>query len=166
MRIGLGYDIHRLVPGRRMMIGGVEIPYETGPLGHSDGDALLHALCDALLGGAGLGDIGEHFPDTDAKYKDAASERFVTEAVELVTKKGYAIGNVDADVFLEKPKLGEWKKKIRGNIARMLGVATDRVSVKAKTMEGLGEIGQEKAYAANVGVVLLEEQDIKHSETL
>ena len=159
MRIGLGFDIHRLVSGRPMMIGGIEVPYETGPLGHSDGDALLHALCDALLGGAGLGDIGEHFPDTDPRCKDAASSRFVTEVLALVTEKGYRIGNVDTDVFLERPKLGDYKKKIRRNIAQLLNVPEDRVSVKARTMEGLGAIGEERAYAANVGVTLLEAQD-------
>ena len=159
MRIGLGYDIHRLEVGRPMMIGGIQIPYESGPMGHSDGDALLHALCDAMLGAAGLGDIGEHFPDTDERNKGAASSRFVVAVVKMVTEKGLRIGNVDADVYLEKPKLGLTKKEIRRNIAGLLGIAVDRVSVKAQTMEGLGPIGESRAYAAQVGLTLLEAQD-------
>ena len=159
MRIGLGYDIHRLEAGRPMMIGGVRVPYEMGPVGHSDGDALLHAVCDAMLGGAGLGDIGEHFPDTEAQYKGANSAKFVEAVLKMVTEKGLRIGNVDANVFLEKPKLGAMKKEIQQNIAGLLGVGMDRVSVKARTMEGLGEIGENKAYAAQVGMLLLEEKD-------
>ena len=142
-----------------MMIGGIRVPYEAGPVGHSDGDALLHALCDAMLGAAGLGDIGEHFPDTDERFKGASSARFVEAVLKMVTEKGLRVGNVDADVYLEKPKLGTMKKEIRKNIARLLGVAVDRVSVKARTMEGLGPIGEGKAYAAQVGVTLLEAHD-------
>ena len=159
MRIGLGYDIHRLEPGRTMVIGGVEVPCEVGPVGHSDGDALLHALCDALLGAAGLGDIGEHFPDTDEATKDRASSHFVREVVKSVTEKGFRIGNVDADVYLEKPKLGSTKMGIRQNIAELIGLPVDRVSVKARTHEGLGPIGEGRAYAAQVGVALLEAHD-------
>ncbi len=159
MRIGLGFDIHRLEAGRTMVIGGVAIPYEAGPLGHSDGDALLHALCDAMLGAAGLGDIGEHFPDTDPQYKGAASSRFVEAVLKMVTAKGYRIGNVDADVYLEKPKLGAMKKEIRRKVAGLLGVTEDRVSVMARTMEGLGRIGESRAYAAQVGITLLEAHD-------
>jgi 2-C-methyl-D-erythritol 2,4-cyclodiphosphate synthase len=159
MRIGLGYDIHRLEPGRAMMIGGVKLPYESGPMGHSDGDALLHALCDAMLGAAGLGDIGEHFPDTDPRHKDAASSKFVQAVLKMVTEKGFRIGNVDADVYLEKPKLGPKKMDIRRNIAELLGVPVERVSVKARTMEGLGPIGESRAYAAQVGLILLEAHD-------
>ena len=159
MRIGLGYDIHRLEPGRTMVIGGVDVPYEVGPVGHSDGDALLHALCDALLGAAGLGDIGEHFPDTDEANKDVASSYFVGEVLRMVTARGFRIGNVDADVYLEKPKLGPTKMAIRQNIAGLLDLPTDRVSVKARTNEGLGPIGESRAYAAQVGVTLLEAHD-------
>ena len=159
MRIGLGYDIHRLETGRPMMIGGIEVPYESGPVAHSDGDALLHALCDAMLGAASLGDIGEHFPDTDERHKGRASAEFVEAVLKMITEKGLRIGNVDADVYLEKPKLGAMKKEIRKNIARLLGVAVDRVSVKARTMEGLGPIGEGKAYAAQVGITLLEAHD-------
>ena len=159
MRIGLGYDIHRLEAGRPMMIGGIEVPYESGPVAHSDGDALLHALCDAMLGAASLGDIGEHFPDTDDRHKGAASAKFVEAVLKMITEKGLRIGNVDTDVYLEKPKLGAMKKEIRKNIARLLGVAVDRVSVKARTMEGLGPIGESKAYAAQVGITLLEAHD-------
>ncbi len=159
MRIGLGFDIHKLQLGRAMMIGGVEVPCELGPVGHSDGDALLHALCDAILGAAGLGDIGEHFPDTDDQYKDASSDRFVEVVLTMVTERGFRIGNVDADVYLENPKLGPTKKEIRQHIAQLLSVPFDRVSVKARTMEGLGSIGESRAYAAQVGVTLLEEHD-------
>jgi len=142
-----------------MMIGGVEVPYEAGPVGHSDGDALLHAVCDAMLGGAGLGDIGEHFPDTDAKYKDYRSAKFVEAVLKMVTEKGLRISNVDADVYLEKPKLGALKKEIRRNLAGLLGLPVDRISVKARTMEGLGPIGESRAYAAQVGMILLEASD-------
>jgi len=164
MRIGLGFDIHKLQPGRTMMIGGVEVPFELGPVGHSDGDALLHALCDAILGAAGLGDIGEHFSDTDDQYKDAPSCRFGEPVLTRVTERGFRIGNIDADVYLEKPKLGPTKREIRQHIAQLLSVPFDRVSVKARTMEGLGPIGESRAYAAQVGVTLLEEHDPKPKE--
>ena len=142
-----------------MMIGGIRVPYEAGPVGHSDGDALLHALCDAMLGAAGLGDIGEHFPDTDERFKGASSARFVEAVLKMVTEKGLRVGNVDADVYLEKPKLGTMKKEIRQKVAGLLGVEVDRVSVKARTMEGLGPIGEGRAYAAQVGITLLEAHD-------
>ena len=160
MRIGLGFDIHRLEAGRKLIIGGVIVPYDKGPLGHSDGDALLHAICDAMIGAAGLGDIGEHFPDTDPQYKDAASSRFVSATMKLITEKGFRVGNVDANVLLEQPKLRGLKKEIRDNVAQLLGVSADRVSVKARTMEGLGSIGESCAYAAQAAVTLLEPHDI------
>jgi 2-C-methyl-D-erythritol 2,4-cyclodiphosphate synthase len=153
-RIGLGFDLHKLVPGKGFKLGGVEIPSDMRPDGHSDADALLHALVDALLGAAARGDIGDHFPDTEAKWKGADSRIFVDKAVKLVAEAKMTIGNVDCTVFLEHPKLGPLKREIEKNIASLLGVGERNVSVKAKTLEGLGAIGQGRAVAAQVGVVL------------
>jgi len=155
-RIGLGFDIHRLVPGKGFRLGGVQIAGELALEGHSDADPLLHALVDALLGAAARGDIGDHFPDTDARWKGADSRIFVEKARKIVEEASLAIGNVDATVFMEKPKLGPLKKKMCAIIAELLNVDVGRVSVKAKTLEGLGSIGTSKAVAAQVGVVLHE----------
>ena len=140
--------------GKGFKLGGVEIPSDFRPEGHSDADALLHALVDAMLGAAARGDIGDHFPDTDAKWKGADSRMFVEKAVSLVAEARLAVGNVDCTVFLEKPKLGAAKKQIVKNIAVMLGISEKNVSVKAKTLEGLGSIGTGQAVAAQVGVML------------
>lgn len=145
-RIGLGYDIHRLVDGRKMFLGGAEIPYIKGFLGHSDGDVLLHAITDALLGAAGLGDIGEHFPDTDPKYLAADSKMLLKKTVELI-KKDYKINNVDAVIIAQEPVLSPFKKEIQRSVASVLEVDESMVSIKAKTNEGLGEIGQKEAIA-------------------
>jgi 2-C-methyl-D-erythritol 2,4-cyclodiphosphate synthase len=146
-RIGIGYDIHRLVEDRRLFIGGVEIPYIKGLLGHSDGDALLHAVCDALLGALALGDIGEHFPDTDPKYHDIASAELLKIVADLVRKQGYEIRNVDTVVIAQEPVLSPFKKRIQKEIAGVLKIKEDCVNIKAKTNEGLGEIGQKQAIA-------------------
>ena len=153
-RIGLGFDIHKLVPGKGLKLGGVEIPCDFHPEGHSDADSLLHALVDALLGATSRGDIGEHFPDTDAKWKGADSRVFVEKAAQIVAEAKLVVGNVDCTVFLERPKLGALKKAIENNIAALLGIDAKNVCVKAKTLEGLGSVGEGKAVAAQVGVML------------
>ncbi|MFA5117551.1 MAG: 2-C-methyl-D-erythritol 2,4-cyclodiphosphate synthase [Candidatus Omnitrophota bacterium] len=142
VKTGIGYDIHRFVKGRRLFLGGVEIPYPKGLLGHSDADVLLHAVCDALLGAAGAGDIGEHFPDTDRRYKDISSVELLRRVAAVVKSKKYKISNIDAVVILEEPKLTQYKKKIREKICRVLKINADHVNVKAKTHEGLGVIGK------------------------
>ncbi len=140
-RFGMGYDVHRLVEGRRLILGGVEIPWEKGLLGHSDADVLLHAVADALLGAAALGDIGRHFPDTDEKFAGADSMKLLAEVVRLIREKGYGVGNVDATIVAQAPKLAPHIWKMADNIARVLGVARDCVNVKATTEERLGFTG-------------------------
>ncbi len=141
MRIGMGYDVHKLVEDRKLIIGGVEIPYEKGLLGHSDADVLLHAISDAILGAAALGDIGKHFPDTDPRYKGADSIKLLEEVVKLVNDKGYVIENIDSTIIAQKPKMAPHIPQMRANIAKALGVDIDRVNVKATTEEGLGFTG-------------------------
>ncbi|MFH1878468.1 MAG: 2-C-methyl-D-erythritol 2,4-cyclodiphosphate synthase [Candidatus Omnitrophota bacterium] len=154
MRTGIGYDIHRLSEGRPMMIGGVSIPYHKGTMGHSDGDALLHAVCDAVLGALSRGDIGDMFPDSDDRYKGAQSRALLSEIVKLMDSDGYDIVNLDCIVVLQEPKLGVFKEKIRNEISGILGISCDRVNVKAKTNERLGEIGAGDAAAAYAAVLL------------
>lgn len=146
-RIGLGYDIHRLVRGRPLMLGGVRIAHTKGALGHSDGDVILHALTDALLGAVGAGDIGAYFSDQDSRWKGVSSALFITEAVKQVRRRRLAIANVDVVVLLEAPKLAPHRTAIRKSVARLLGLPESRVSIKAKTHEGLGPIGSQKALA-------------------
>ena len=141
MRIGMGYDVHRLAKNRKMIIGGVEIPYEKGLLGHSDADVLLHAVMDALLGAAALGDIGKHFPDTDPAYKGISSIKLLVHVAELLRKQGYAVGNIDATVIAQKPKMRPYIDTMRENIAGALGIELFQVNVKATTEEGLGFTG-------------------------
>ena len=141
LRIGHGYDVHRLTENRRLIIGGVEIPYEKGLLGHSDADVLLHAISDALLGAAALGDIGCLFPDNDEKYKDADSLVLLSEVVKAVAEKGYSVVNIDATIIAQRPKMRMHIDKMRENIASVCGVDTDCVNVKATTEEGLGFTG-------------------------
>lgn len=148
IRVGFGYDVHRLVEGRKLILGGVTIPSELGLLGHSDADVLLHAITDALLGAIAAGDIGEHFPDTDPKWKGADSGRILESVVEMVSVAGFSIGNVDATVVLEQPKLRPFVNQIRGRIAALLGVAIEQVSVKATTSEGMGFVGRQDGAAA------------------
>ncbi len=149
MRIGHGYDVHRLVEGRDLILGGVKIDYEKGLLGHSDADVLLHAISDALLGAAALGDIGKHFPDTDEKYKGADSLMLLSEVGNIIEKAGYSVGNVDATVIAQKPKLAPFIEKMRENIAKALKVEIDRISVKATTEEKLGFTGDGSGIAAH-----------------
>ena len=141
MRIGQGYDVHRLTEGRKLIIGGVEIPYEKGLLGHSDADVLLHAVMDALLGAAALGDIGRHFPDTDEAYRDADSMKLLKKVGELLTEKMYFVENIDATVIAQAPKMAPYIEKMRSNIAEALGIDTEQVNVKATTEEHLGFTG-------------------------
>ncbi len=140
-RIGSGYDVHKLVEGRKCIIGGVDIPFELGLLGHSDADVLLHAICDALLGAAALGDIGKHFPDTDPKYEGADSIKLMEETARLVREAGYEIGNVDATIIAQKPKMRPHIDSMRANIAKALNTPVNCVNVKATTEEGLGFTG-------------------------
>lgn len=146
--VGIGYDIHRLATGRGLRIGGVSIPYAKGCLGHSDADVLLHAVCDALLGAAGAGDIGELFPDSDPQYKDVDSRKLLAQVGRLLLERGLRIVNIDAVVIAEEPKLAPFKEKMRMEIAGTLGMAKSQVNVKAKTSEGLGELGRSEAIAA------------------
>jgi len=154
MRTGIGYDIHRLVQGRKLILGGVTIPYEKGLLGHSDADVLIHAVCDALLGASGLGDIGLHFPDTDNRFKDMQGIKLLSRTYKLVEDKGFYVINIDSTIFAEKPKLSSYKKKMENNMARVLGIDSDFVNVKATTMEGLGSIGHGDGIGA-MAVVLI-----------
>lgn len=140
-RFGMGYDVHQLVENRKLIIGGVDIPYEKGLLGHSDADVLLHAISDALLGAAALGDIGKHFPDTDPRYKGADSLKLLEEVGNLLTAKGYVVGNVDATIVAQKPKMLPHIPQMRENIARVLRVDIDQINVKATTEEHLGFTG-------------------------
>src|SRR5215472_7629875 len=146
--IGTGYDIHKLVEGRKLVLAGVEIPFERGFLGHSDGDILSHAICDAILGAAAMGDIGQHFPDSDDKYRGADSLTLLAKVAELLDKHGFQIQNVDATVIIEKPKIAPHISEIRANLAKVLRLDLGSVSVKAKSNEGLGEIGSGQAAAA------------------
>ena len=155
MRTGIGYDVHRLVAGRKLVLGGTDIPYEKGLLGHSDADVLVHAVCDALLGAAGLGDIGLHFPDTDPKYKDISSLTLLTQTGDMVRGKGFSIRNIDAIIFAEAPKIGPYRKSMQQNLAAAVNVEPGCVNIKATTTEGLGVIGKGEGIAA-MCVVLVE----------
>ena len=156
MRIGQGYDVHQLVQGRKLIIGGVEIPYEKGLLGHSDADVLLHAVSDALLGAAALGDIGRHFADTDAKYKNIDSRILLREALHLVREQGYRVGNVDATIIAQAPRMAPYIAAMTSNIAADLAVPATCVNLKAKTTERLGFTGRGEGIAAEA-VALLQE---------
>jgi len=147
-RIGFGNDVHRLVARRKLILGGVRIPFDRGPMGHSDGDALSHALCDALLGAAALGDIGRHFPDSSPRWKDASSLMFLQHVSGVLTESGFAILNIDSTVELEKPRLAPYIDRMRRNLARALCVRVDQVNVKAKSGEGIGEVGRSEAVRA------------------
>lgn len=153
-RVGFGYDVHQLVIGRKLVIGGVEIPHTKGALGHSDADVLLHALCDALLGAAGLEDIGTHFPDNDPKYKDIDSRIIIKKVVEMISEKGFVIGNVDTTVVLQNPKIKEFVPVIKKQISNLLAIDISDISVKAKTTEQLGFIGKEEGISAYAVVLL------------
>jgi len=154
IRIGQGWDIHSLVPGRKLVLGGVELPFHLGLQGHSDADALLHAITDALLGAAALGDIGTHFPDTDPRFQGADSTRLLAEAAARVRAKGYAIGNVDSTVIAQAPRLMPFIAAMRARIAEVLAVSVEQVNVKAKTAEKMGPVGQGQAIEAQAVVLL------------
>ena len=154
LRIGQGWDLHALVPGRKLIIGGVEVPFERGLLGHSDADVLLHAIIDALLGAAALGDIGRHFPDTDARFRDADSMMLLTETARRVREQGLQIGNVDSTVIAQAPRLAPYVDAMRDRIAAALDVAPNQINVKAKTAEKLGPVGQGLAIEARAVALL------------
>jgi 2-C-methyl-D-erythritol 2,4-cyclodiphosphate synthase len=153
-RVGIGNDLHRLVPGRRLMLAGVRVPFDKGPAGHSDGDALAHAVCDALLGAATLGDVGRHFPDTSPKWRNTSSLVFLRQVRELLTKAGYSIVNVDATVGLERPKLAPYIPLMQKKLAAALGLGPHQVSIKAKTGEGLDAVGRGEALRADAVALL------------
>jgi 2-C-methyl-D-erythritol 2,4-cyclodiphosphate synthase len=153
-RIGIGYDIHRLVEGRQLLLGGVEIPFEKGLLGHSDSDVLTHAICDALLGAAALGDIGSHFPDTDPRFRGASSLDLLSHVVNLIAERGYAISNIDSTIIAEKPKLAPHIPVMRERLAAIMKIDVDQISVKAKTNEGMESIGTGEAIAAQAVALL------------
>ena len=157
MKIGIGYDVHKLVSGRKLILGGVEIAYEKGLDGHSDADVLCHAIGDAILGAAKLGDIGQHFPDTDPKYKDANSLKLLNEITKIISDKGFTVINVDSVVVAQAPKLAPLRDKMRENIASVLGIAVENVGVKATTTEGLGFEGRGEGISAQAVALLSEE---------
>lgn len=154
MRIGIGYDIHVLEPGRKLMLGGLHIPFDKGLKGHSDGDGLLHAITDALLGAAGMGDIGDHFPDTDPQWKDADSAVLLKAAFEQVKRRGFEIENIDCNIIAQAPRLKAYKSQMEARIAGLLEIETRRVNVKAKTNEGLDAVGRKEAIATQAVVLL------------
>lgn len=154
MRIGHGYDVHKLVEDRKLILGGVDIPYEKGLLGHSDADVLLHAISDALLGAAALGDIGKHFPDTDMAFKDADSRNLLRQVVNLIEEKGYRVGNIDCTIIAQKPKLKDYIEIMRKNIASDCNVDASCVNVKATTEEGLGFTGEGSGISAHAVCIL------------
>ena len=148
LRVGIGYDIHRLIIGRSLVLGGVSIAYEKGLLGHSDADVLVHAICDALLGAAGLGDIGTHFPDNDPQYKDISSLKLLSETCRLLIDRGFRIVNLDATVFAEAPKLAPHRQDMQTILAETMNISPSEVNIKATTTEGLGVIGKGKGIGA------------------
>ena len=155
MRIGVGYDIHQLVEDRKLILGGVEIPFGKGLKGHSDADVLVHAVCDALLGAAGMGDIGLHFPDSDPRYKDVSSLVLLADVNEMIRNKGFTIQNVDTIIFAENPKISPYRRTMQQNLAATIAVEPSCINIKATTTEGLGMIGEGAGIAA-MSVVLIE----------
>ena len=154
MRIGQGYDVHRLVEGRKLVLGGIEIPHSKGSLGHSDGDVLIHAICDALLGAANLRDIGFHFSDKDEKYKDIDSKILLKDVVEKIAEKGYTIGNIDSTIVLQTPKISEYIPHMKTVLANILNTDENNISIKATTSEKMGFEGREEGVSAQAVVLL------------
>ena len=154
-RVGTGYDVHRLTEGRKLILGGVEIPYEKGLLGHSDADVLLHAVMDALLGAAGMGDIGLHFPDSDPEYEGISSLRLLKKVGQMLSNRGYVINNIDATVIAQQPKLRPYISDMEKSVALVLGIPEDRVNIKATTEEGLGFTGAGQGIAAHAVALIL-----------
>ncbi len=161
MRVGFGYDVHKFAEKRKLILGGVEIPHTKGLLGHSDADVLLHAIADSLLGAAGLGDIGVHFPDTDSAYKDIDSMILLKRTVELLSEKGYDIINIDATVVAQKPKISPHSEKMKENIAKCLGIDLDFVNIKATTTEKLGFEGREEGISSHCICLIEKRKDVK-----
>ena len=159
MRVGMGYDVHKLVEGRDLILGGVKIPYEKGLLGHSDADVLLHAIMDALLGAAALGDIGKHFPDTDPVYKGASSIRLLEEVGRMIDEKLYVIGNIDATIIAQKPKMAPHIPQMRANMAKAMGINESQLNIKATTEEKLGFTGREEGIASQAICLLNERKE-------
>jgi len=158
-RTGFGYDVHQLAENRKLIIGGVEIPFDKGLLGHSDADVLLHAITDALLGALALGDLGKHFPDTDSRYKDADSKIFLSESYKMITERSYKIGNIDATVVLEKPKLAQYINKMQNVISNLLGCSPEQISIKATTSEKMGFVGNEDGAKAYATVLIMKSEN-------
>ena len=148
MRIGKGFDVHKLISGRKLILGGVAIPFEKGLLGHSDADVLVHSICDALLGAAGLGDIGLHFPDTEAKFKDISSVKMLEKTYKMVYEKGFKLKNLDCIIIAQEPKFSPFREEMQQNIARAMNVSTGRINIKATTTEGLGMFGRGEGIGA------------------
>ena len=159
MRVGMGYDVHKLTEGRKLILGGVEIPYEKGLLGHSDADVLLHAIMDALLGAASLGDIGKHFPDTDPKYKGISSMKLLEHVAGLIAEKGYIVENIDATIIAQKPKMAPHIPQMRKNMADALGIPESKINVKATTEEGLGFTGSGEGISSQAICALQDARD-------
>ena len=166
MRVGMGYDVHKLVEGRPLILGGVEIPHTLGLLGHSDADVLVHAIMDALLGAAALGDIGKHFPDTDPQYKGISSMKLLEHVRLLLEKNGYVVENIDATVIAQRPKLAPYIPEMKKNIARVLGIQEGQVNVKATTEEGLGFTGEGLGISASAVCLLSEIQNYVGADVL
>ena len=158
MRIGFGYDIHPFKEGRKLILGGVQVLFDRGLEGHSDADVLLHSICDALLGAAGLGDIGEHFPDKDKKFKDISSIKILAEVKKLLEQKKLVIENIDTTIIIEQPNLSSFKQKIKTNIANTLGLSDSQINIKATTNEGLGAIGRGEGIAAYAVALVVEKK--------
>lgn len=156
MRVGVGYDVHRLVEGRKLFLGGIEVPYHKGLLGHSDGDVLIHAICDAILGAAGEGDIGTHFPDTEKSIEGIESTKILAYVANIVRERGYAIVNIDAVVTAQEPKIAPLRDSMRNRLAETMGIRVDRVSVKGKTTEGLGFAGRREGIEVYAVALLTE----------
>jgi len=161
LRIGIGYDVHRLVEGRRLVLGGVEIPFESGLLGHSDADVLIHAICDALLGAAAMGDIGQHFPDTSSEYKNIDSRRLLEEVFWMLRGEGWGIANIDCTIIAQRPKLASHISAMRTGLAGVLEVKLDQISIKATTTEGLGFEGRGEGIAAQAVVLLQSVESVR-----
>ncbi len=159
MRVGMGYDVHKLTEGRKLILGGVEIPWEKGLLGHSDADVLIHAVMDALLGAAALGDIGKHFPDTDPAYKGISSIKLLVHVAGLLREHGYEVGNIDATVIAQKPKMAPHIPQMRKNMAEALEIPESKINVKATTEEGLGFTGSGEGISSQAICLLIEKQD-------
>jgi 2-C-methyl-D-erythritol 2,4-cyclodiphosphate synthase len=158
VRFGIGYDVHRLARGRKLILGSVCIPSERGPEGHSDADVLLHAICDAILGAAALGDIGKHFPDTDKKYKNISSLKLLKLVGSMIREKGWAVNNIDSTLILEKPKIAKYVEPMRQRIGKALHISPQVISIKATTHEGLGSFGREEGCAALAIASILEQK--------